>query len=201
MLSTGAVEAQSASGELWHVPEATANSAVVANIPSSTPDVTFDVNSPLNFNAPTADVGTWLASGSAFNIVANTAGVLTTPMDDGTTGTLVKLSGFLTVANGQTFTVTHDDGVTLIINGINLGFLTTATPPLTEMETYSGPPGTFPFELVYAECCGGDAELEGVLPLTFGVPEPNLSLGLLGPSVVGLILIGRLQPVRDLDKV
>jgi hypothetical protein len=38
-------------------------------------------------------------------------------MDDNTTGVLVQFIGTVSVTTGQTFNVTHDDGLTLIIGG------------------------------------------------------------------------------------
>src|SRR5512132_2498643 len=90
----GAVRANVITGQLWHVPEATTLNAVPANVPATTPDVTFDVNSPLNFSGSNVSVSTWLASSAAFNITENTAGTLASLMDDGTTGTILQFTGF-----------------------------------------------------------------------------------------------------------
>src|SRR5262245_8633009 len=114
--------ANTASGKLWHVPEAISQNAIPANVPGTSPDVNFDVPTPFNFSGTSVSVGTWLASSAAFNIVENTAGTLASLMDDGSQGTLVEFTGQVTVLNGQTFTVTHDDGLTLIIGGLDLGF-------------------------------------------------------------------------------
>ena len=185
--------ANTISGNLWHVPEATSQNAVPANVPGTPADVAFDVNSPFNFNADSDTVGNWLASSSAFNIAENTPGTLASLMDGGGQGTLVEFTGFVTVANGQTFTVTHDDGLTLIINGINLGFSPGPTAAVTDTVTYTGASGNFPFQLVYGECCGGPAVLQVALPFRSapGVPETASTLTLLGLSAAALIFAGR----------
>src|SRR5262249_56369757 len=106
------------SGSLWIVSEATSQNAIPANVPATTPNVTFDVNSPLNFNATGATISTWLGSGGAFDIVENIANSLTHLMDPA----LVQFTGSVSVTVGQQFQVAHDDGLTLIIGGIDLGF-------------------------------------------------------------------------------
>lgn len=177
------------SGSLWHVSEATSQNAIPANVPLTTPDVSFDVNSPLNFSGTSATVGTWLGSSGAFNITENTAGTLASLMDSGTTGSMLEFKGFVTVTNGQTFTVAHDDGLTLIIGGLNLGFNPGPTAPVVSTATYTGPSGSFAFQLVYAECCGGPAVLQVDLPFSnvppTEVPEPGTLL-LLGIALAGM---------------
>ena len=171
--------ANTISGSLWRVPEATSQNAIPANVPMTMPNVTFDVNSPFNFSATNATIAAWLASSSAFNVDEKISGSLASLMDDNTTGVLVQFIGTVSVTTGQTFNVTHDDGLTLIIGGLNLGFNPGPTPPATNLATYNGPPGNFPFQLVYGECCTGPAVLQVDLPFN-AVPGPIVGAGLPG---------------------
>jgi hypothetical protein len=180
------------SGHLWHVPEAISQNAIPANVPGTTPDVTFDVGSTLTFSGNSVSVGTWLGSGSAFNIVENTPGTLGSLMDTGAQGSLVELLGFMTVTAGQVITLTHDDGLSLIIGGLDLGFSPAPTSPTTSSQTYTGPTGTFAFRLVYGECCGGPAVLQGDLPAA-RLPEPA-TMPLLGAMLAGLFVTRRRKP-------
>ena len=175
--------ANTITGSLWHVPEALTFNAIPANIPGTTADVTFEVNSPFNFTGNGATVGNWLASSAAFNIFENTVGTLGSLMDNGTVGTILEFTGFVSVFTGQQFTVTHDDGLTLIIGGLDLGFNDGPTAPITSTATYTGPTGNFAFQLVYAECCGGPAVLQVDLPFT-DTPEVPI------PAALPLLLSG-----------
>ncbi len=164
------------SGRLWLVSSTVAGNAVPANIPATTPDVTFDVNSPIDFaEYSSSTVGQWLSSGGAFNVVENTPGALSSSVN---TGTLVAFGGVVSVTNGETFTVTHDDGLTLIIGSTNLGFSAGPTAPITSTATYTGPTGIFGFQLVYGELSGAPAVLQVDLPLA----TPTIALN--PPSAV-----------------
>ncbi len=186
----GMGQANVITGSLWHVPEATSQNAVLASVPGGTPYVTFDVNSPMNFSGTGATVSAWLASSSAFNINENVAGTLASFMDNGTTGTLLDFQGVVSVTNGQTFTVTHDDGLTLKIGNTTVINTPGPTSPTMTTATYFGPTGNFAFELVYGECCGGPAVLQIDLPFSNAVPEPATML-LFGAGVAGLAAVGR----------
>jgi len=185
--ATGVQAQNVAVGNLWHVPEATSQNAIPANVPLTTPDVIFSVDSPFNFSRTNVSVGTWLASSSAFNIIENTPGTLASLMDNSTQGTLLSFTGTVSVTNGQHFTVTHDDGLTLIIGGLDLGFNPGPTAPVVTDVVYTGPTGNFPFQLVYGECCQGPAVLQVELPLN-AVPEPETyALMLAGLGALGWV--------------
>jgi len=186
LIWVGASTAQAASintvtGRLWPV-LSDLTYATPENVPATTPDVIFQVNSPINFSAHDTTVGNWLGSGSAFNIIENTLGTLASDMND----SLIEFRGFVSVTHGQTFAVGHDDGLTLIIGATDMGF-NPAPTKVSTVATYLGPSGNFEFQMIYVECCRGEAFLRVDLPFTSApVPEPETyalfmaGLGLLG---------------------
>jgi hypothetical protein len=194
VLYGGVALANQVSGSLWHVSEAVSQNAIPANVPLTPAAVTFDVNSPLNFSSLGTDytIGAFLASGGAFNISENIGGTLTSLMDTTGVGTLIQFTGFVTVTTGQQFTVGHDDGLTLVIGGVNLGFNPAPTAFVSSTATYTGPSGNQPFELVYGECCGAPARLTVDLPFTSAVPEPT-SMLLFGFGLLGLAGVRRFK--------
>jgi hypothetical protein len=188
-MSANLAHANTVIGDLWLVPDATAQNAVPASVPGTTPDVVFQVNSPFDFSGTNVTVAAWLASSSAFNIVENTAGTLASLMSNGTTSTLLNFTGNVSVTNGDIFTVTHDDGLSLIIGGLLVIDEPGPTSPVTTLFTYTGPTGTFPFQLVYGECCSGPAELQISLALESQTPLPG-ALPLFVSGLGGLGLLG-----------
>ena len=176
-------DAAAITGQLWIVPDGVAQNAVLANVPATAPNVTFEVNSPLNFTVP-GSINDFLLSGGAFNI-AGSASDLANPISP----SITEFQGQVTVTTGQQFTVTHDDGLTLTIGNVDVISTPGPTGPVQTVQTYSGPSGTFPFTLVYGECCGGQAVLQIDLPFQPStVPEPasyaTLAMGLLIAGVM-----------------
>jgi hypothetical protein len=189
-------QADTINGKVWSVPEAIAQNPIPVFIPTTAPDATFSVpNGPINFEVPNWSysdytVQDFLAYGGATCV----GWYCTSQMDDWVHGTLMQLTGTVSVTTGQSMSVIHDDGFTLLINGIELGSYpgpnSTSNPPT--ILTWTGPTGNFPFELVYGECCGPRAFLEIPLPLnstlnsTDPTPEPN-TLSLVATGLVGLL--------------
>jgi len=65
-------------------------------------------------------------------------------MDNLVTGTLIQLLGTVSVTSGQSFSVAHDDGLTLIIGGLTVINAPEPTAPTTTSATYTGPAGNQP---------------------------------------------------------
>ena len=144
-LAATATQAASITGSLWVNQVSASQSATIKNIPTTTPDVTFSVNSPLNFNSYVGGytVGGFLQSGGA--TILTGSDLSGHSLDN----TFIAFMGQVTVANGETFTVTHDDGLQLKIGESLLINEPGPFAPTTDTWTYTGNPGTYPFVLTY----------------------------------------------------
>lgn len=171
-------------GSIWENDSTGAGDATPANVPGTTPDVTFEVTTPIDFSSGNLyTIGEFLSSGAA--TVLTGASELGNTLDN----TIFNFTGNVSVTHGQTFTVGHDDGLTLVIGALTVIDEPSPTSFVTTVETYTGPTGTLPFQLVYGECCGAPADLSISLPLNGATPEPStwimLMLGFGGLGFAG----------------
>src|ERR1043166_904564 len=143
VLSFSAAQANTVTGSIWeNNPDAAVN-ASPANVPLTTPDVTFTTESGLgiNFTSGALDtIGEFLNSNGSVTTVLTGASHLGNSL----TNTLFNFTGMVSVTNGQTFTARHDDGLTLTIGGITVIDKVDPTSAITETFTYTGPTGNQP---------------------------------------------------------
>ena len=199
-LVTLGVRANTITGKIWEgapgqigaggLDGSLANAAIMLGINPSG-DVTFTVDTPINFdsrgsggNAAFYSISQFLNTGSA--TILTGAGEAGNTVND----TLFYFTGLVTVVNGQTFTVTHDDGLQLDIGGILVIDEPGPTAPAITTRTYTGPSGSFPFELAYAENSGPPGVLQIDLPFS-NVPDGGTTLALLGGALTGLGILRR----------
>jgi len=192
MSAIGVARADYITGSLWEN-STNATNATVANIPTGTPNVTFTANAvqfssfgnALNTGNGSLDytVGSWLNSlFAAHNIVYNGSALSTDSIDN----SFIELTGMASFTNGQTFTVTHDDGVAMQVGSLTVFSVPGPTAPVTTTATYSGSTGNSTFTIAYGEVQGPPAVLEtNLVPALNSVPEPA-TLGLLGLGLAGL---------------
>jgi hypothetical protein len=150
------------------------------------------VNPSGNFSNSNADytVGSFLGTGGATGITY-IHGSSSTTLDD----TLFYITGSVTVTNGQSFIVEHDDGVELQIGSTIVTPANAEGPTAADDTSYtwSGASGTYSFQLVYTEVTGAPAVLYTNLPLISPptVPDGGMTVALLGMSVGGLAFLRR----------
>jgi hypothetical protein len=176
-------------GSAYFVSEAESQNAVIG-FAHGAPNATFSIpNGPINFNsaanAAAYSLGGFLASSPGEITLTGTAADLAQNLDSAAGGVMIELTGTVSVVNGQMFLVSHDDGLQLMIDGLLVVNVPGPTAPVITTVTYTGPTGTFAFDLVYGECCGAPAVLATSLPLNgTTVPEPA-TLALLSAALIG----------------
>ena len=160
-----------------------AGDATPANVPTTTPDITFSTTTPINFASGSLyTIGEFLASGGGSTILTGSS-----QLGDTLDNTIVNFVGTVSVTTGQTFTAGHDDGLTLVIDGITVINAPGGTAFAVTTQTYTGPTGTFGFQLVYGECCGAPGDLSISLPLESSTTPEPYSIFLVGG---GLVVLG-----------
>ena len=163
----GSAYANVATGSIWENDPTGAGDATPANVPTGPADVTFSVTTPIDFESGAAyTIGEFLSSGGA--TVLSGAGELGNTLDN----TIFNFTGNVSVTAGEVFTVGHDDGLTLVIGGLTVISAPLGTSFVVTQQTYTGPSGTLPFQLVYGEAFGAPGDLEISLPLNGAAPEP-----------------------------
>ena len=198
--STSTTQAGTVTGSAY-LNNAAASNAVIG-FSHGAPDVTFSVPSPnpacagatfagdtLCFNSSAASngytLGGFLASGGA-TMVTGSAAALAANLNN----TVFEFTGNVTVTTGEMFQAGHDDGLQLKIGSDLVINEPGETAFTTTPYTYTGPSGTFAFDLVYGECCGAPAVLGVSLPLESAMactPDPNNpSQCLYDPTQTGL---------------
>jgi hypothetical protein len=150
-------------GQLWENEPSASQNVIFENIPTRPADVVFTVpDGALDFDSDRTSytIGGFLASGGA-TIVSGASHAC-----DSLDSIVVLFTGHVSVTDGNTISVDHDDGFTLQIGS---DYVVSAPGPEstgTTTATYSGPSGNFPFKLFYGECCSPPAILGVNLPLT-----------------------------------
>lgn len=165
-------------------------SASIANRPGTPADATFTFDGTANFtgsgNSNVDTINSFLASGG----VAPIAGAVGTSILNNTYFYFTGSVGLHAGAN--IFTVTHDDGLQLNIDGIGLVVDQPGpTAPSATTYTVNAPTaGNYNFELSYGECCGGPAQITVFGGTLVTTPEPG-AVALFGFGVAGIALSAR----------
>src|SRR5215469_13883460 len=129
-----------------------------------------------------------------------TGACLTNPLSSGGFAQATVMRFTFTETTAETFSVTHDDGVSLFVAGTETTACTIASCPGDLLPTSAAAPtgatptsvtiGPGTYDLWYAEVNGLAAVFEATSTPPAAAPEPA-SLMLLGSSLVGLWFVGR----------
>lgn len=196
VLSTGvAAHANTISGVAYCNISATdaANTPAPGSTPSGTECATFTASNVAFYSSGssiTNNLGSFLSSENALLSASYLNGFSAGSNLD---NSFWQFTGTGYFVNGQTYTVVHDDGVVMTVNGVTVFNAPAPTSPVTNTFVYSGVTGNYLFTYDYTEQ-GGTSEYitnADVNP----VPEPN-SLLLLGTGAAALFFLVRQSATR-----
>lgn len=185
--------AVSISGSVWEGQ----SGSVPTTAPTSTPAATFTATS-INFcvewsgcspsSSSTNPASGTYTIGGFLTSQGNASGVGPVTYNGSASGTdsldntLFEFTGTAYFTNGQSFTVNHDDGTVMYVDGSLVLSQPNPTAPSTNTYTYTGPTGTESFDFLYGEVKGPPAVYETNLGSTV-TPEPS-SIALLGSGLL-----------------
>jgi hypothetical protein len=142
--------------------------------------------SSLAFNIATTSTQLNVTSNST-NFGANGSG--SCRANNSSCGTIFEFTGTANFVNGEKFSVSSDDGVTMYVGGTAAGNIVLSSPGpqslSTTTGTYTGTTGSQAFTFVYAECCSLPAVFNTNLTVGGNVPEPT-SVFLFGTVLIGV---------------
>ena len=108
-----------------------------------------------------------------------------------TYGQIIDIKGTETFVAGTTYNITHDDGLTVMLDGVTIINSPGAQSGTVNTFTASG---VHTIEILYGECCGNPSTLTSNLPIN-AVPEPGTLALVLGTLLTGAGLLFRRQNV------
>ena len=191
-IQTVPMHAASINGIFWSVPSSTAGDVpTLGNTPGpgATEWGTFTA-SALQFSGDSDyTLGGFLNSfGAASNIVYINGASAGSDL----TNVLFEFTGTAEFINGDTFSVLHDDGVNMYVDGKLVVGAPGLTAPATDTYTYTGPSGVQSFDFIYANGAPSQADFQTTLNSapTPGMPEPA-TLTLLPVGLAALWLVRR----------
>jgi hypothetical protein len=188
--------ADTVTGSVWELPTFTTVPVLGSPVYATTPTATFNISNPsatalFNFRSDNdAGLTNFLTTGTGDVSNGDTLTYLTGASHggDNINNDLFRFDGTTTLANGTTYTFSHDDGLLLYLDGslvVNAGGPTSATNTSFTVcaSGCDATGGSYSFTLLYAEVDGAPAQLTATLPLVGTTPEPS-SFILLGSGLL-----------------